>query len=87
MGKVGSQPLQAPRQPPLTLEPEGVVVARKNVARPEIAAKLAEHMANDPLSGREVEVLRNVAARNRTRGIPSDCSPRRRRSMCTSSTS
>jgi DNA-binding NarL/FixJ family response regulator len=36
---------------------------------PEIAAGLAEHMSDDDLSGREVDVLRNVATGNRNRDI------------------
>jgi len=45
-----------------------VHAGRKAVA-PEIAAGLAEHMGEDPLSEREVEVLRHVAAGNRNRDI------------------
>jgi len=36
---------------------------------PEIAAGLAEHMSDEDLSGREVDVLRNVATGNRNRDI------------------
>ncbi|HKE27631.1 MAG TPA: response regulator transcription factor [Bryobacteraceae bacterium] len=45
-----------------------VHAGRKAVA-PEIAAGLAEHMGEDSLSEREVEVLRHVAAGNRNRDI------------------
>jgi DNA-binding NarL/FixJ family response regulator len=41
----------------------------KKVVAPEIARELAEHMADEPLSEREVEVLRHVAAGNRNREI------------------
>ena len=36
---------------------------------PEIAAGLAEHMSDEDLSGREVDVLRHVATGNRNRDI------------------
>ena len=36
---------------------------------PEIAAGLAEHMSDEALSGREVDVLRHVATGNRNRDI------------------
>jgi len=36
---------------------------------PEIAAGLVEHLVDEPLSNREVEVLRHVAAGNRNRDI------------------
>jgi DNA-binding NarL/FixJ family response regulator len=36
---------------------------------PEIAAGLAEHMSDEDLSGREVDVLRHVASGNRNRDI------------------
>lgn len=45
-----------------------VHTGRKAVA-PEIAAGLAEHMGDESLSDREVEVLRQVAAGNRNRDI------------------
>jgi len=41
---------------------------RKSVA-PEVAAELAEHLADEALSPREVEVLRHVAGGNRNRDI------------------
>ena len=41
---------------------------RKSVA-PEVAAELAEHLADESLSPREVEVLRHVAGGNRNRDI------------------
>jgi len=41
---------------------------KKSVA-PEIATKLAEHLGDESLSEREVEVLRHVAAGNRNRDI------------------
>jgi DNA-binding NarL/FixJ family response regulator len=36
---------------------------------PEVAALLAEHMADEELTGREVEVLRKIAGGNRNRDI------------------
>ena len=36
---------------------------------PEIAAQLAEHMSDDALTPREIEVLRNVANGNRNRDV------------------
>ena len=41
----------------------------KKVVAPEIAAGLAEHMGDEALSDREIEVLRYVAAGNRNREI------------------
>lgn len=41
----------------------------KKVVPPEIAAGLAEHLGEETLSEREVEVLRHVAAGNRNRDI------------------
>ena len=45
------------------------VHAGQKCISPEIAAGLAEHMSDEDLSGREVDVLRNVAAGNRNRDI------------------
>ena len=45
------------------------VHAGKKAVAPEIAAGLAEHMGDEALSGREVEVLRCVAAGHRNREI------------------
>jgi len=45
------------------------VHAGKKVVAPEIAAGLAEHMGDEELSEREVEVLRQVAAGNRNKEI------------------
>jgi DNA-binding NarL/FixJ family response regulator len=41
----------------------------KKCVPPEIAAGLAEHLGDEPLSEREVEVLRHVAGGNRNRDI------------------
>ena len=45
-----------------------VHAGRKSVP-PEIATRLAEHIADEALSEREIEVLRNVAAGSRNRDI------------------
>ncbi|PWU07857.1 MAG: DNA-binding response regulator [Terriglobia bacterium] len=45
------------------------VRAGKKRVPPEIAAQLAEHMGDDELTAREVEVLRKVAGGNRNRDI------------------
>jgi len=45
------------------------VHAGQKCISPEIAAGLAEHMIDEDLSGREVDVLRNVATGNRNRDI------------------
>src|SRR6267154_2920831 len=45
------------------------VHAGQKCISPEIAAGLAEHMSDDDLSGREVDVLRNVATGDRNRDI------------------
>ncbi len=45
------------------------VHAGKKSIPPEVAAQLAEHMSEDELSAREVEVLRKVAAGERNRDI------------------
>lgn len=45
------------------------VHAGKKSVPAEIAAGLAEHFGDEALSGREIEVLRNVAAGNRNRDI------------------
>jgi DNA-binding NarL/FixJ family response regulator len=53
----------------------------------EIAAGLAEHLDDAALSQREAEVLQQVAGGNRNRQIAANCSLRRKRSRCISSTS
>lgn len=45
-----------------------VAAGRKRIP-PEIAAHLAEHMADEPLTARELEVLHEVAGGNRNRDI------------------
>ena len=45
------------------------VHAGRKVVPPEIAARLAEHLGEEKLSNREVEVLEQVAAGNRNRDI------------------
>ena len=45
------------------------VHAGKKCVPPEIAAELVEHLGDEPLSEREVEVLRHVAAGDRNREI------------------
>ena len=45
------------------------VRAGKKRVPPEVAAQLAEHMSDDELTAREVEVLRKVAGGNRNRDI------------------
>jgi len=45
------------------------VHAGKKRIPPEIAAKLAEHYSDEALTGREVEVLRQIAGGNRNRDI------------------
>lgn len=45
-----------------------VHAGRKHVP-PEVAAHLAEHMSDEDLTNREIEVLRNVAGGNRNRDI------------------
>jgi len=45
------------------------VYAGKKRIPPEIAAKLAEHLSDEALTDREVEVLREVAGGNRNRDI------------------
>jgi DNA-binding NarL/FixJ family response regulator len=45
------------------------VHAGKKRVPPEIAAQLAEHMSDDSLTVREVEVLRHIAGGNRNRDI------------------
>src|SRR5262249_52484224 len=41
----------------------------RKAIQPQLAAKLAEHLADDNLSGREVDVLALVASGNRNRDI------------------
>src|ERR1700722_5510753 len=45
------------------------VHAGKKRVPPEVASHLAEHMSDEPLTAREVEVLRKVAGGNRNRDI------------------
>jgi len=45
------------------------VYAGKKPIPPQVAARLAEHFSDDALSGREVEVLQQVAGGNRNREI------------------
>jgi DNA-binding NarL/FixJ family response regulator len=45
-----------------------VHAGRKQVSR-EVAAQLAEHIADEPLTDREIDVLRHVAGGNRNREI------------------
>ena len=45
------------------------VHAGKKRVPPEVAAQLAEHMSDEELTGREIEVLRKVAGGNRNRDI------------------
>ena len=45
-----------------------VHAGRKRIA-PEIAAQLAEHVADEPLTPREIDVLRHVAGGNKNREI------------------
>ena len=55
--------------PKQMLETIRQVHAGKKVAPPEIAAGLAEHISDESLSEREMEVLNHVAAGNRNRDI------------------
>lgn len=50
---------------------EGIrqVHAGKKRVPPEVAAQLAEHISDEPLTGREIDVLRHVAGGNRNRDI------------------
>jgi DNA-binding NarL/FixJ family response regulator len=45
------------------------VYAGKKRVLPEIASHLAEHMGDEPLTNREIEVLRHVGGGNRNRDI------------------
>jgi DNA-binding NarL/FixJ family response regulator len=56
-------------RPKQILETIRQVHAGKKSLPPEILAGLAEHFGDEPLSDREVEVLRHVAAGNRNREI------------------
>jgi DNA-binding NarL/FixJ family response regulator len=68
--KAGSRGYLLKSSPPNDmLETIRQVHAGKKVVAPEIAAGIAEHVADEPLSDREVEVLRHVAAGNRNREI------------------
>lgn len=55
--------------PKQMLETIRQVHAGRRVVPPEIAARLAEHLGEEKLSHREVEVLQQVAAGNRNRDI------------------
>jgi DNA-binding NarL/FixJ family response regulator len=55
--------------PKVMLDTIRQVHSGKKVVPPEIAAGLAEHLADEPLSAREVDVLRHVAEGNRNRNI------------------
>ena len=55
--------------PKQILEAIRQVHAGKKVVPPEIAAGLAEHLGDEKLSDREVEVLQHVAAGNKNRDI------------------
>jgi DNA-binding NarL/FixJ family response regulator len=58
-----------------TMPPDEIVAVIRQVhggkkrVPPEVAAQLAEHMADEELTGREVEVLRKIAGGNRNRDI------------------
>jgi DNA-binding NarL/FixJ family response regulator len=58
-----------------SMPPEQIVETIRQVSRgkkrvlPEIATRLAEHMGEQPLSNRELDVLRHVAEGNRNRDI------------------
>jgi len=51
------------------LEVIRTVHAGKKRIPPQIAAQLAEHLSDDSLTGREIEVLRQIAGGNRNRDI------------------
>ena len=55
--------------PPQMLETIRTVHAGKKRVPPEVAAQIAEHLSDDALSVREVDVLRHVAEGNRNRDI------------------
>ncbi len=62
--------LSAQNMPPKELvEVIRQVHAGKKHLPEEVAAQLAEHFGNDPLSEREIDVLRHVASGNRNREI------------------
>jgi DNA-binding NarL/FixJ family response regulator len=64
--KAGARSFLLKSSPPKQmLETIRQVHGGRKVVAPEIAAGLAEHMGDEPLSEREVEVLRYVAAGNR----------------------
>ena len=48
-----------------------LIHAGKKVVPPEVAAQLAEHMSDEDLTNRELEVLRHIAGGNRNRDIGS----------------
>jgi DNA-binding NarL/FixJ family response regulator len=55
--------------PALMIETIRQVHAGKKCISPEVAARLAEHLSDESLSNREVEVLSHVAGGNRNRDI------------------
>lgn len=55
--------------PPQMLETIRQVHAGKKRVPPEVAAQLAEHLSDEALSDREIDVLRHVANGNRNRDI------------------
>ncbi len=60
-----------------------IVHSGKRRIPPEIAAALAEHVTDDALSERELEVLRRVAAGTRIRSLPHNSLSRKQRSKGT----
>ena len=68
--KAGAQGYLLKNMPPSTLvDTIRKVHAGKRYVPPELAAQLAEHMSDEDLTPREVEVLREVAGGNRNRDI------------------
>ena len=68
--KAGAQGYMLKASPPKQmLETIRQVHRGKKSVSPELAAKLAEHIADEALSDREVEVLRHVAEGDRNRDI------------------
>jgi DNA-binding NarL/FixJ family response regulator len=68
--EAGARGFMLKTMPPKTLL-DGIrqVHAGKKRIPPEVAAQLAEHLSDEALTGREVEVLRHVAGGNRNRDI------------------
>jgi DNA-binding NarL/FixJ family response regulator len=68
--EAGAQGYMLKSMPPKDLV-EGIrqVHAGKKRIPPQLAAQLAEHMSDEPLTGREIEVLRQIAEGNRNRDI------------------